>query len=68
MKDEALEWRSKLMESVAENDEELIEIFLDKGELTEEQLKKGIRDGVLKHGLVPVLCGSAFKNKGYNWY
>ena len=64
MKDEALEWRSKLMESVAENDEELIEIFLDKGELTEDQLKKGIRDGVLNHGLVPVLCGSAFKNKG----
>ena len=64
MKDEALEWRSKLMESVAENDEELIEIFLDKGELSEDQLKKGIRDGVLNHGLVPVLCGSAFKNKG----
>ena len=42
MKDEALEWRSKLMESVAENDEELIEIFLDKGELTEDQLKKGL--------------------------
>ena len=64
MKDEALKWRSKLMESVAENDEELIEIFLDKGELSEDQLKKGIRDGVLNHGLVPVLCGSAFKNKG----
>ena len=64
MKDEASEWRNKLMESVAENDEDLIEIFLDKGELTEDQLKKGIRDGVLKHGLVPVLCGSAFKNKG----
>ena len=64
MKDEALIWRSKLMESVAENDEELIEIFLDKGELSEDQLKKGIRDGVLNHGLVPVLCGSAFKNKG----
>ncbi len=64
MKDQAEEWRSKLMESIAENDEELIEIFLDKGELTEEQLKKGIRDGVLKYGLVPMLCGSAFKNKG----
>ncbi len=64
MKEEASEWRTKLMESVAENDEELIEIFLEKGELTESQLKKGIREGVLKHGLVPVLCGSAFKNKG----
>jgi len=64
MEDEAAEWRLKLMESVAENDEELIEIFLETGELSEEQLKKGIREGVLKHGLVPVLCGSAFKNKG----
>jgi elongation factor G len=34
------------------------------GELSEEQLRKGIRDGVLRHGLVPMLCGSAFKNKG----
>ncbi len=64
MEEEASEWRYKLMESVAENDEELIEIFLDTGELSAEQLKKGIREGVLKHGLVPVLCGSAFKNKG----
>jgi len=64
MEEEAAEWRFKLMESVAENDEELIEIFLDTGELSEDQLKKGIREGVLKHGLVPVLCGSAFKNKG----
>ncbi|MBO6974548.1 MAG: elongation factor G [Prochlorococcus marinus CUG1435] len=64
MEKEASEWRFKLMESVAENDEELIEIFLESGELSTEQLKKGIREGVLKHGLVPVLCGSAFKNKG----
>ncbi len=64
MEEEASEWRFKLMESVAENDEELIEAFLDTGELSEEQLKKGIREGVLNHGLVPVLCGSAFKNKG----
>jgi len=64
MEEQAAEWRFKLMESVAENDEELIEIFLETGELSTEQLKKGIREGVLKHGLVPVLCGSAFKNKG----
>jgi len=49
MEEEAAEWRFKLMESVAENDEELIEIFLESGELSEEQLKKGIREGVLKH-------------------
>ncbi|MFM8974704.1 MAG: elongation factor G, partial [Vulcanococcus sp.] len=64
MADEAAEWRAKLMETIAETDEELIEQFLDTGELTEEQLRKGIREGVLKHGLVPMLCGSAFKNKG----
>ncbi len=64
MKDQSEEWRGKLMESIAENDEELIEVFLEKGELSVEQLKKGIREGVLKHGLVPMLCGSAFKNKG----
>ncbi len=60
----ASEWRGKLMETVAETDEELIEHFLENGELTSEQLKKGIREGVLNHGLVPMLCGSAFKNKG----
>ncbi len=64
MKDQAEEWRGRLMESIAENDEELIEVFLEKGELSVDQLKKGIREGVLKHGLVPMLCGSAFKNKG----
>ncbi len=64
MADEAAEWRNKLMESIAETDEELIEQFLENGELTDEQLKKGIREGVLKQGLVPLLCGSAFKNKG----
>ena len=45
MEDEAAEWRNKLMESVAENDEELIEIFLDTGELSEEQLKKVLGKG-----------------------
>jgi len=64
MEEEAAEWRNKLMESVAENDEELIEICLETGDLSTEHLKKGISEGVLKHGLVPVLCGSAFKNKG----
>ncbi len=57
-------WRGKLMESVAETDEELLDHFLEEGELSEEQLRQGIRLGVLKHGLVPMLCGSAFKNKG----
>jgi len=64
MVEEATKWRTSLMESVAETDEELLEVFLETGELSEEQLRKGIREGVLKHGLVPMLCGSAFKNKG----
>ncbi|MBW3042725.1 elongation factor G [Prochlorococcus marinus] len=64
MVDLVSDWRSRLMESIAETDEELLDAFLENGELTIEQLKGGIREGVLKHGLVPMLCGSAFKNKG----
>ncbi|MEI6359585.1 MAG: elongation factor G, partial [Synechococcus sp. ELA619] len=64
MVEEAAKWRTSLMESVAETDEELLEAFLETGELSEAQLRVGIRTGVLKHGLVPILCGSAFKNKG----
>ncbi|ABM76506.1 Elongation factor G [Prochlorococcus marinus str. NATL1A] len=64
MVDLVSDWRLKLMESIAETEEELLEAFLENGELTIEQLKSGIREGVLKHGLVPMLCGSAFKNKG----
>jgi len=62
--DQTDEWRMKLMENVAEIDEELLEAFLENGELSEDELRRGIREGVLRHGLVPVLCGSAFKNKG----
>jgi len=64
MADLVEEWRAVLMEAVAETDEALIEQFFDNGELSEQQLRQGIREGVLKHGLVPMLCGSAFKNKG----
>ncbi len=64
MVDQVETWRSVMMEAVAESSEELLEAFLDNGELTQEQLIRGIREGVLHHGLVPMLCGSAFKNKG----
>ena len=64
MADEVEQWRGVLMEAVAESSEELLEAFLDNGELSEEQLVRGIREGVIRHGLVPILCGSAFKNKG----
>jgi elongation factor G len=61
---QAEEYRAVLMEKVAETDEELLEAFLDEGELSVEQLKKGLRQATITNQLVPVLCGSAFKNKG----
>ena len=64
MADQVATWRNVMMEAVAESSEELLEAFLDNGELSREQLVRGIREGVLHHGLVPMLCGSAFKNKG----
>ena len=64
MVEEAKKWRLKLMETVAESVEDLIDPFLENGELTEEQLIKGIRQATIHHGLVPIVCGSAFKNKG----
>jgi len=64
MADQVETWRGVMMEAVAESSEDLLEAFLDNGELTQEELVRGIREGVLHHGLVPMLCGSAFKNKG----
>jgi elongation factor G len=57
-------YRAELMEKVAETDEELLEVFLETGELSVEQIKKGLRAATIAGDLVPVLCGSAFKNKG----
>jgi len=57
-------YRAELMERVAETDEELLEIFFEEGELTVPQLKKGLRQATITNQLVPVFCGSAFKNKG----
>jgi elongation factor G len=57
-------YRAELMEKVAETDEELLEVFLETGELSVEQIKKGLRAATIAGELVPVLCGSAFKNKG----
>ena len=61
---EAEEWREKLMETVAEVSEELLAHYLTEGSLDEEQIKAGLRKGTIENALVPVLCGSAFKNKG----
>jgi elongation factor G len=64
LKDKAEEYRAKLLETVVEADDAVMESYLDGKEPTVEQIKMCIRKGVL-HGLfVPVLCGSAFKNKG----
>ncbi|WP_213356151.1 elongation factor G [Enterococcus casseliflavus] len=60
----AEEWREKLIEAVADTDEELMMKFLEGEEITEEELKAGIRQATLTVDFFPVLCGSAFKNKG----
>jgi elongation factor G len=62
--EEAAMHRATLMERVAETDETLLEAFLENGELTTEQIKSGLRAAVITGQIVPVLCGSAFKNKG----
>lgn len=60
----AAEWREKLIEAIAETDEELMEAYLEGEELTEEQIKAGIRKATLDVDFYPVLVGSAFKNRG----
>ncbi|MBB5777021.1 elongation factor G [Nonomuraea jabiensis] len=60
----AREWRDRLIETVAENDDELMELFLEGVEPTEEQLVAAIRRATLSSAINPVLCGTAFKNKG----
>ena len=64
LKDEAETYRAELMERVAETDEDLLEAFFEYGELTVEQLRRGLRKATIAGQVVPVLCGSAFKNKG----
>jgi len=60
----AREWRDALVETISENDEEMLELYLDGTEPTEEQLIAAIRRATISGSLTPVLCGSAFKNKG----
>ncbi len=62
--EEAAHWREQLVESAAEANEELMEAYLEEGELTEEQIREGLRIRTLANEIVPALCGSAFKNKG----
>jgi elongation factor G len=60
----AREWRDTLIERIAENDEEMMELYLEGNEPSEEQLIAAIRRATIASAVTPVLCGSAFKNKG----
>lgn len=60
----ATEYHEKLVEAVAETSEELMMKYLEGTEITEQEIRDGIRRGVIGNKFVPVLCGSAFKNKG----
>ena len=64
LKDVADEWRGRLIEVAAEANEELMNKYLEAGSLTEEELKNGLRSRTIAGEIVPMLCGSAFKNKG----
>ncbi|RMB00251.1 elongation factor G [Hydrogenothermus marinus] len=64
LKDQAEEWREKLVEAIVETDEELMEKYLEGEEISSDELKKALRKATIERTLVPMLCGSAFKNKG----
>ena len=64
MMDLAQEWRHALLESVAETDEELMMEYLENDTLDEKDIKKAIRKATIANEMVPMLCGSAYKNKG----
>ncbi len=61
---EAKQWRDKMVEAAAEANEELMNKYLESNELSAEEVKKGIRLRTINNEIVPMLCGSAFKNKG----
>jgi elongation factor G len=60
----AKEWREKMVESAAEASEELMNKYLEEGDLSEAEIKIGLRKRTIAGEIVPMLCGSAFKNKG----
>ncbi len=64
LQDTANEWREKMVEAAAEASEELMNKYLEGGGLTEDEIKAGLRARTLNAEIVPMLCGSAFKNKG----
>src|SRR6201995_5126239 len=58
------EWREKMVESAAEADEEQMHKYVEGGGLSNEEIKKALRKRTIANEIVPMLCGSAFKNKG----
>lgn len=64
LQDEAEEWRSNLLEVAAESTEEVMEKYLEEGDLDEATIIKSIRTRTIQNEIVPMLCGTAFKNKG----
>jgi elongation factor G len=64
MVSECQEWREKMVESAAEASEELMNKYLEEGDLNEDEIRAGLRARTLANEITPMLCGSAFKNKG----
>ena len=62
--DQANEWREKLVETAAEASEELMNKYLEEGELSEAEIKSALRQRTIASEIVPMMCGTAFKNKG----
>ena len=64
LKAQAEELRDKMVEAAAEQDDELMMKYLEEGTLSEDEIKKGLRIGTINNKIVPVVCGSSYKNKG----
>ncbi len=64
LEDVCAEWREKMVEAAAESSEEMMNKYLEEGDLSEEDLKQALRARTIAGEIVPMLCGSAFKNKG----
>jgi elongation factor G len=64
MRKDCEEWRGKMIEAAAEGDETLLNKYLESGSLSDEEIKRGLRERALKNQICLVTCGSAFKNKG----
>lgn len=64
LKEKAEEYRSKLIEACADFDEDIMEKYLEGEEVSIDQIKSAIRTGVVSGGMIPVICGSSYKNKG----